>query len=898
MTFLLPGLAFVQPWTLGLLAFLPLLWRLLRLMPPTPLLVRFPPIRLLLGLEGGDETAERAPLWLVMLRLTLAAVLILAAARPLFDPAPVPAAGDGALVVVVDDGWASARDWEERRSGLDRLLAGAERESRPVFLLTTTPAADGAGLPAARLQPASRARAEVAALEPKPWATDRHAAAQAFKAWGGTASRSVWLTDGIDGDGAAELARTLQALGNGLEMIGGRPGRALLPPAEDSPPDRLVASVRRLASPNGESVTVRGYDAAGAVLTSGESLLAPGRAEVEVPLVLPVELRNRLARLDLAGERSAAATVLLDERWRRPKVGLAGGAQAGAPLLGKLYYVERALAPHADLLRGEVEDLDGGQGPEVLVLADLPLAPGPVADALTARVEAGMVLVRFAGPLLAESALHDPLLPVRLRAGGRALGGAMSWTAPMALAPFPEIGPFSGLAVPADVEVRSQVLAEPSPDLAARTWAALTDGTPLVTARRQGQGWVVLIHTTANAEWSNLALSGLFVDLLRRLTALSRPGAVTGQSGPLAPLEVMDGFGRLHPPQGSVATIAPGEAVAMGPRHPPGFYGTPDSRRAFNLSASLGPLRALPVPPGALRSTLDGQSRAIDLGPALLVAALLLALADGAAVLVLRRVWQRAGMALVLLLLAMPGAEAAESMAVEAALATRLACVRTGDAALDGDCLAGLRGLSQVIAERSTASLAEPILVDVDRDPVLVFPLLYWRVSPRQKPPSAAAIGRLNTYMARGGMIVFDTADEGQPAAGPDTEELSRLRLLVEGLALPPLAPMAADHVLNRAFYLLREVPGRWDGTTIWLEQPGGGSGNDGVSPVVLGGNDWVGAWAVDDHRRPLHAVVPGGERQREMAYRFGVNLVMYALTGNYKADQVHLPAIMERLGK
>jgi hypothetical protein len=84
-------------------------------------------------------------------------------------------------------------------------------------------------------------------------------------------------------------------------------------------------------------------------------------------------------------------------------------------------------------------------------------------------------------------------------------------------------------------------------------------------------------------------------------------------------------------------------------------------------------------------------------------------------------------------------------------------------------------------------------------------------------------------------------------------------------------------------------------GGTVWVERSGEHV-NDGVSSVVAGSDDWAGAWAVDDAQRPLFAVVPDGERQREQAYRFGVNLVMYVLTGNYKADQVHLPAILERL--
>ena len=108
---------------------------------------------------------------------------------------------------------------------------------------------------------------------------------------------------------------------------------------------------------------------------------------------------------------------------------------------------------------------------------------------------------------------------------------------------------------------------------------------------------------------------------------------------------------------------------------------------------------------------------------------------------------------------------------------------------------------------------------------------------------------------------------------------------------------MPSDHVLTRTYYLLREFPGRWAGGRLWVARKGSRV-NDGVSSVIVGGHDWASAWALDDERKPLYPVVPGGERQREMAFRFGINLVMYVLTGNYKADQVHVPAIMERLGQ
>ena len=109
--------------------------------------------------------------------------------------------------------------------------------------------------------------------------------------------------------------------------------------------------------------------------------------------------------------------------------------------------------------------------------------------------------------------------------------------------------------------------------------------------------------------------------------------------------------------------------------------------------------------------------------------------------------------------------------------------------------------------------------------------------------------------------------------------------------------PVPEDHALTRSFYLLQDFPGRWTGRRVWIDRPVAGV-NDGVAAVVIGAHDWAGAWAVDDLGAPLLPVMPGGERQREMARRFGVNLVMYALTGNYKTDQVHVPALLERLGQ
>ena len=294
-------------------------------------------------------------------------------------------------------------------------------------------------------------------------------------------------------------------------------------------------------------------------------------------------------------------------------------------------------------------------------------------------------------------------------------------------------------------------------------------------------------------------------------------------------------------------------------------------------------------------------AQSFDLKPWLLGVALAILLADMAIALALRGLfggWRRRAVAGLLILLLLPvSARAqlndADKFAVDNAGITRLAYVVTGDADNDAISKAGLFGLSLILQQRTAADLGQPLGLDVEKDELAFFPLLYWRVPADPNPLSPQAIKRLTDYLRHGGIIMFDTADQ----LGLGGSESNNLRSLLRDMDVPPLVPAPPDHVLTKAFYLLRDFPGRYDGGVVWVEQ-GEGRVNDGVSGVIIGSNDWAGAWAIDDQGHSLYATVPGGDRQRELAYRFGVNLVMYALTGNYKADQVHVPAILERLGQ
>lgn len=918
-------IGFTAPWLLlGLIA-LPILWLLLRAVPPAPIRRRFPGVALLLGLTDDKAETDKTPWWLLLLRMLAVAAAIVAFAGPVLNP-QVRQPGTGPLLILMDGGWADARDWSRRIDRASALIEDAGRAGRTVALLRLT---DAPQAPA--FQAANAWTGRVDALDPQPWAPADLAGWAAVLPQDGF--DSFWLSDGLDHPGRADLLAALEAQGSVSVFESPRPVVTLRPAVFE---DGVVKVQALRPAPGADAefeVSALGPDPSGAERELARLAVAfkPGETEAVTDLSLPPELRNRLTRFEIVGVRSAGAVSLTDDSLKRRKVALiaGGGTREGLQLLSPTHYLEQALEPVADLIDGTLDDVLLAS-PDVIVLADVGRLSVSESDGLLDWLEKGGLLLRFAGPRLAASDVsrdsEDPLMPVRLREGGRSVGGAMSWGEPKALAPFPESSPFHGLAVPADVTVSSQVLAQPDPDLADRTIAALVDGTPLVTRKAVGQGQVVLVHVTANAEWSTLPLSGLFVQMLERLAVSTRPAAP--EAGDLVgqiwvPEAVLDAYGTVAD-AGEVAGVAGevlAEGIGDGPRAglPPGLYAGTDRRVALNV---IGPETVLA--PAVWPDRIPVEGLAVDreqaLKGAFLAAALAVLLADILASLWLTGRLRAAGATVAVLALCLlaisPPAQAQQTgapddaLALQATTAVVLAHVLTGDPQVDALAEAGLRGLGQKLAQRTSIEPEAPIGVDLDRDELAFFPFLYWPVTATQPLPSAKAYAALNRYLRTGGMILFDTRDADVAGFGGTTPEGKRLQDLAAQLDVPPLEPIPADHVLTRTFYLLQDFPGRYAGRSIWVEASAPDAEqvegmpfrnlNDGVTPVVIGGNDWASAWAVDETGVPVYPVGRGfaGERQREIAYRFGVNLIMHVLTGNYKSDQVHVPALLERLGQ
>jgi hypothetical protein len=902
------GIGFAAPWILGALVVLPLLWLLLRAMPPAPVLRRFPGVLLLLGLEDQQTVTARTPPWLLMLRSLIAVMLILGLAGPVLNPAP-DRGTQNPLLVVVDGGWAGAAVWETRKTIVADQLG---QTGRPVALLVLTAPAPVTFGPANKISDVIPA--------PAPWLPD---AAQAVELLpDGQSFDTLWFSDGIEFRGRAALAAalaqrgTLRIVPNGIAPI------ALLPPHMEDGAIVMAALRRDPQTEQTIQVGVHGRDPAGndAILASVDLRFDSGETQAAQTLSLRPELRARVTRFAVMGQSSAGAVQLADDQLHRQKIALIA-AQAddeGPQLLSPLYYLRRALAPNATLLDLALSEAIPAN-PDAIILADVAQMPPAEAADLEGWVSRGGILLRFAGPRLASSDLNsqdrDPLMPVQLRAGGRSLGGAMSWGAPKELAPFAPGSPFWGLPIPPDIRVRSQVIAQPGPDLSQHVIAALSDGTPLVTRAALGAGQVVLFHVGATGAWSDLPLSGLFVQMLERLavaTPAQRPTASALEGTQWVPVSVMDGFGRMTDPDAQAGVAGP--ALIDGPLGPdlrPGLY--EQGTRALARNAVGADLQMTPPewPPGTVIQGDIRQERRLS-GP-LLAAGLMLMVVDVVATLAVGgRLVAMATFVLAIMGLPQGGwaQQNADDFAKIATADLVLAHVITGDRALDELANAGLYGLSETLFFRTSVEPAMPIGVDLEQDELAFFPMLYWPIHPDQPRPSAEAYRKLNAYLRSGGMILFDTRDADIGGYGGTSRNGRKLQELAAPLDIPPLEPIPSDHILTRTFYLLRDFPGRHQSRDLWVEAAPANSArpdgqpfrnlNDGVTPVVIGGNDWASAWAMRRDGSLLAPIGQGvsGNHQRELAFRFGVNLVMYVLTGNYKSDQVHVPALLERLGQ
>src|SRR6185295_1015789 len=317
-----------------------------------------------------------------------------------------------------------------------------------------------------------------------------------------------------------------------------------------------------------------------------------------------------------------------------------------------------------------------------------------------------------------------------------------------------------------------------------------------------------------------LPLSGMFVDMLRRLLDLA-PGVGSGEAAKgqasiaaaaYTPSRALNGFGELSDMPADAAPIPALEIdkTMPSPHHPAGLYLRGGATRALNITVDEAGFRALGALPSGVHRLSFETSAAKSLAGPLLAAALVLFILDTLVAMTLAGVWQRlrlaprsAAVTLVFLTVlfagSLPGAaqdhppsSPEDVFAIEATTTTRLAYVVTGDKSVDDLSLEGLRGLTAILKQRTAVEPGEPMAGDIERDEIVFFPLLYWPLTADAPQLSREALAKIDKYMKHGGTILFDTRDSSSAVFSPSgvSPETQSLRTLLAGLDIPPIEPV------------------------------------------------------------------------------------------------------------
>lgn len=928
------GLTLLAPLTLlGLIA-LPIIWWVMRISPPQPRRQAFPPLRILRDIQSEEQTPDKTPLWLLLFRLFMGALIVFALSNPIRNASEPSQAKP--LTVILDQSVMSAPIWNDIISEAEDRVREARSNNLNVRLISSAQTYET--LP--ELRPAQNALDALKRLQPAAYHIGAQSYASLISSDIAAQSDIIWLTSGIDNKNDTSHETALK--GSGALIIRPDVTRLILPGDVRETAQGFESDWHRPAVNDAQSVIIEALSAYGSVVAAQTLNFGPSQDFGTVSFSLPAQLRARIARIRAAGIRSAASIKLLDDSFGRPIVGvLTPTADSSSPLLTEPFYAKQALLPYADIFEGD-EDTLLSLEPSIIVMPDSQNSDSP---AMLKFVEDGGMVVRFAGPRLAKR--EDTLLPVRLRSGGRAIGGALAWEEPQRLAPFPQESPFFGLPIPNEVTVSKQVMAEPGIETDRKTWARLEDGSPIVTTDIFGEGRVVLYHVTAGPEWSNLAINGLYVDMLRRLLPLAK-GRITvqNQTGSDWILDrTLDGFGNFTAPPAKEQIIkgTDFEDTQTGNDTLPGYYRQGTRLRSLQPVSNPADMLQIDLPSGTKAARFGSETQASFMGILLAIGAILLAV-DAIIALIMSGRWRylfsrsagravsslaavSAITALSLSMLVYASAASAQTPAppsppnvivpetlvpetpnqqnetqdsprvLEAVTGLHLAYIETGDTRRDRLSRTALESLARQLTARTTIEPAGVHSVAPDDSGLYLYPFLYWSVrrdTPALTPQAAANI---NNYMASGGTVIFDTADEGDRAlrSGAPHPGLARV---TQDLDIPALTTIPEDHVLTKSYYLTQVFPGRWANGPVYVQAgDNSSSGRDGVSPVIIGSQDWAAGWAIDPDAGSVIELSKDIPKQREMSVRFGINIAMYALAGNYKADQVHAAELIERIG-
>ena len=888
---------------LGLLA-LPLIFLIIKSLPPSPKKMFFSSFYLINKLEKTSVTKNNIPFWLLIYRIILITLIVLFFSKPYLNSTAKTSDADAikSYVIIADIGWSMSKEWEKFKKIVNAISNEAEKKNKEIIFYHSN--SQKYEQPKV-FKLSKNVNQYLKKISPSPWQFEKSNLTEIIKKNNNFIDSKVFFIfskfDNKDYNNQLKNLNFLNTQVKNKVLINTVKNIMFFKNINISKESIKLEVIRHESPTSSRRFTIKITSIDNQVIFKKSYVLKLNQKAFYFNENFPLEVLNQIHKIEIVEQNHAGAKYYFDDYSKKKKIGIYTESfqYKENPLLSSVYYLEKSLNIDHILKIGDLDQLIKFNS-SVIIIPDKGNIPEREHLKLNKWLANGGTLIRFSGVRLSKS--NTKFLPSNnLLMSVRHVGGILSMENLLKISPFNKDSIFYGLEIPNDINFKKQLIID-SQDSNLRFEASLTDNTPLVTLGKKSQGKIFLFHITANNDWSNLPLSSLFASMLERIVLLSEKNIIT------SPLELnltkeINSFGDLNNTN-KILNIKGSTLLKKtypSRNHLPGIYENNQLTVALNLSNKIDDQYFNNVYDKKLKILPAFKDQIFDLRPILLKIILFMFILDMIITMLLkyqfsflRSFYKNKNLfSLFFFLFFLVNLSNLYSQSL--ANDTYLAYIKTPEEKLNYISKNGLNTIKILLQTRTSIAPKEVIEVDIKKDQIYYYSFLYWPLSKNLIDLDIKTITKIKNYLNNGGMLFFDIIGFSRENFNLESNKFKKIKNFLSSIEVDNLTPIPKDHTLTKSFYLLKKFSGRWDNKILLIENSSLEL-NDGVSSVILGFNDWASAWALDSNKNPIYPVVPGGERQREISYRFGINVAMYALTGNYKSDQIHFKSILNRL--
>ena len=869
------SLQIISPLALFALIALPIIYIVSQFIPKTPKTNNFGAVFILKNLISTKPIPKQAPLWLKILRMIIAGAFVFACAMPILQNPNSAQIISKNLLIIIDDDVANANEFSQIKSEIKNYIDVESAKNNNLKIIVQNCNANILN----PINNGQNAKNYIDIISPKQILCDRENIIRALQGVNSN-YRILYFSDNIEQKNDKQYFDILSRISGG-DLIIRRPNTnfALIEKANIEKNGLRINIVSK--GQFSQKITLYGENSK--ILTNHN--VQNGDNFIEIPQ----NILRLVQYIKIDGQNNAAANYIIDAFNRRPLVFAPKPIASDHPLLSDAHFISSAMETI-----GDVKYYDGKfdlkHAPNAIIFGDTENFDENDTNILTQYLKNGGTIIRFLGPK-SLSKEESPFFtaPINLDPHVLSTGFAVE---NITIAQLPKNSIFSDIILPPKINIGQSILFKSSNN-DAKSLINLSDGAPLLSMREIGAGKLYMFHTSAAPIWSDIGLSNLQLAFLKRIvlqtSAKSIPANTLEANIILRPSIIIDANGQLTKTiSGIKPFITPiTTQTKVDNDHAAGIYEGNGASLVINAGTNIKELKPQNFPK---HQDFKSDNKFFALYSYLLVFGFLLFLIDNIILNLPKLNFKKAISiisALFLCVIFLPH----ETRAQENSDDIKLTYIITQDNITNEQAKSGLAGISQILRRRTNIEPSGIIGLDPSKDELSKHPIIYWLLPKTSQSLPAEAIQNLNKYMQNGGILFIDTRGLSmEPNRAQDI-----LKTAVNGLKIPPLEKVPPEHVLKKTFYILQNFPGFYSNSSLWVQSAAttNYSANDGVSPIIISNGDMARAWAQRTTETGFDAI--NEDFAHELSLRVGINIYLYALTGQYKADQVHVRSLLER---